>query len=174
MRRNFLQTYVAWFIATLFVIFQFFLQTASSVLSNSWTVDFSLNKVELGNLSAAFFYSYVFMQIPVGIVYDRFRVKNVLVCAAALLSSGCFILAMAQSYELAMLARVLMGVGSSFGFIGMLKIIIDNFKVNEFAFMLGLSESIGMIVITFGIILLAYFLKSYALAALEAFSEYIK
>ena len=55
-----------------------------------------------------------------------------------------------------------MGIGSSFGFVGVLKIIINNFMVNEFAFMLGLSESISMAGVTLGIVLLAYCLKLYS------------
>lgn len=162
MNNSRIQPYIAWFIATAFVFFQFFLQSATSVLSDSWSADFKLNKIELSNLSSAFYYSYVSMQIPVGILYDRFRAKRIIIVAAALLSAGCFLLAMAKNYELAILGRVLMGIGSSFGFIGMLKIIINNFKVNEFAFMLGLSEALSMSIITFGIILLAYFLKFYS------------
>jgi MFS family permease len=160
--KNRIQPYITWFIVTAFVFFQFFLQTATSVFSESWASDFKLNKVELSNLSASFFYSYVLMQIPVGILYDRFKAKRILIIAAAFVSSGCFLLAIAKSYELAILGRIFMGIGSSFGFIGMLKVIINNFKVNEFAFMVGLSEALSMSFITFGIITLAYFLKFYS------------
>lgn len=159
---NKIQAYIAWFVATTFVFFQFFLQTSTSIFTRSWVSDFHLNEIELSNLSAAFYYSYVLMQIPVGILYDRFKAKNILIIAAALVSSGCFVLAAAKNYELAIIGRILMGIGSSFGFIGMLKIIINNFKINEFAFMLGLSEALSMSVITFGVILLAFILKFYS------------
>lgn len=160
--KNQLKSYLAWFIATSFVFFQFFLQTATSVMSDVWVKDFHLNTIELSNLSAAFYYSYVLMQIPVGILYDRFKAKNILIVAAALLSAGCTILTLAPNYEIAVWGRVLMGFGSAFGFVGMLKIIINNFVANKFALMLGLSESISMLGVTLSVVFLAHFLTNHS------------
>ena len=131
--------YIAWLLATCFVFFQFFLQTASSVMSASWVSSFHLNTVQLSNLSASFFYPYVLMQIPVGVLYDKFKAKKLLISAGVVLSVGCFILASAKSYEVAIIGRIFMGTGSAFGFIGMLKVIINNFASNKFAVMLGSS-----------------------------------
>lgn len=150
---------IAWCIATTFAFFQFFLQTATSVMSASWLQDFHLNTLQLSNLSAAFFYPYLLMQIPVGLLYDRFRAKYVLSSAAGLLALGCLLLASAKTYELAIVGRILMGIGASFGYVGMLNIIIRYFSIHRFAFVLGLSESLSTIAVTLGVIFLAYFLK---------------
>ncbi len=127
--------FLAWFTVAFFVFFQFFLQTASSIMSEVWMHDFHLNKIELSNLSATFFYSYVLLQIPIGILYDRFKIKYILFTAAILLSIGCIMLSVVDSYELALVARFLMGVGSAFGFVGLLTVIITNFPANRFGFM---------------------------------------
>lgn len=149
---------LAWATAAFFVFFQFFLQTASSVMSEAWTRDFHLNKIELSNLSATFFYSYVLLQIPVGILYDRFKVKHVLIVAATLLACGCILLSVTHSYELALIARFLMGSGSAFGFVGLLKVIITNFNISRFGLMLGLAELFGMAGVTLGVIALTHFM----------------
>ncbi len=154
-----LKPYIAWFVATSFVFFQFFLQTSSSLMSESWMKDFNLNMVQVSNLSAAFFYTYVLMQIPVGLLYDRFSAKKILIIAAVTLAAGCFLFSFTKSYHTALIARFLMGIGASFGYIGMLKVVITNFPSNRFALMLGIGETIAMTIVTLGIIALGFFLK---------------
>jgi MFS family permease len=147
---------VTWLIAAFFAFFQFFLQTATSVMGAEWMQDFGLNKIGLGNLSAAFFYTYVLAQIPVGILYDRYQPRNILALAALLLSCSCFLLAETTHYEMAFLARLMMGAGSACGFIGMLKVCADVFPPKKFAFMIGVSEGGAMLGVTFSIILLTW------------------
>lgn len=154
--------YFAWLAAAAFVFFQFFLQSSSTIFSDHWVHDFDLNEIELSNLSAAFFYSYIPMQIPAGILYDKFDAKIVLLCSAATLSVSCILLGIVQSYELAIIARFLMGLGAASGFVGLLKIIQDNFPRNRFVLMFGIAEAIGMIGVALGLIVLASFLKSYS------------
>ena len=151
--------YIAWFVATSFVFFQFFLQTSSSLMNELWMKDFNINTLQVSNLSAAFFYTYVLMQIPVGLLYDRFSVKKILIIAAVTLALGCFILSITHSYSMAVAARFLMGIGSSFGYIGMLKVVLNNFTPNRFALMLGIGETIAMTIVTLGVIILGLFLK---------------
>ena len=151
--------YIPWLIATAFVVFQFFLQNSSSLMNEYWAKDFQLSTIQVSNLSAAFFYTYVLMQVPVGILYDRSNTKKILFIAAILLAIGCFSLALAPNYAIAIVARFLMGTGASFGYIGMLKVVLDNFKANKFALILGIGETISMFYITLGIIALGFFLK---------------
>ncbi len=152
--------YISWLIATSFVVFQFFLQNSSSLMNEYWAKDFQLSTIQVSNLSAAFFYTYVLMQVPVGVLYDRFNTKKILFIAALLLAIGCILLSLSPNYYIAVIARFLMGTGASFGYIGMLKVVLDNFKANKFALILGIGETISMICITLGIIALGFFLKT--------------
>jgi MFS family permease len=152
--------YIPWLIATAFVVFQFFLQNSSSLMNEYWAKDFHLSNIQVSNLSAAFFYTYVLMQVPVGVLYDRFNTKKILFIAAILLAIGCILLALSPNYAIAVIARFLMGTGASFGYIGMLKVVLDNFKANKFTLILGIGETISMICITLGIIALGFFLKT--------------
>lgn len=128
-------------------------------MSDSWMQEFQLNTMQVSNLSAAFFYTYVLMQIPVGVLYDRYSAKKILIIAAVTLSLGCLMLALTHNYHMAIIARFLMGIGSSFGYIGMLKVVLNNFTPNKFALMLGIGETIAMTIVTLGVIALGYFLK---------------
>lgn len=159
--KNKIGPYLAWLAAAAFVFFQFFLQSSSTIMSECWSQDFILNEIELSNLSAAFFYSYIPMQIPAGILYDKFNTKVILVTSAFTLSGSCILLSLVHNYELALIARFLMGLGAASGFVGLLKIIQNNFAMNRFALMFGIAEAIGMIGVAGGLVWLASFLKIY-------------
>lgn len=152
---------LSWFLSSFFVFYQFFLQTIASVMSNAWMKTFHLDMLGVSNLSSSFFYAYVLMQIPVGLIYDRYKTKPVLIFAAAVLTLGCFMMAMSQTFYMAMLARFLMGTGSAFGFIGLLQVTAQWFSPRKFALMLGLSEAFAMTGVTLGIILLAWLIGHY-------------
>lgn len=151
-----------WLTATFFSFFQFFLQTASGVIGVEWMRDFHLNKVELGSLSSAFFYTYALMQIPVGILFDRFSPRYLLGVAALLLTTGCWWLAYTDNYTMAFMARLLMGFGSSFAFIGMLQINATFFSPKRFAVLVGLSEGVAMLSVSSSILFLTWLVSNYS------------
>lgn len=154
--------YFAWLAAAAFVFFQFFLQSASTIMSEPWVVDYGLDEIELSNLSSAFFYSYIPMQIPAGILYDKFNTRKILFISAVTLSISCILFGCIHNYELSVIARFFMGLGAASGFVGLLKIIQDQFPMNRFALMFGIAESIGMIGVAAGLVLLAWFLNFYS------------
>ncbi len=156
------RAYLAWFAATAFVFFQFFLQSAATIMSDRWSEDFQLNEIELGNLSAAFFYSYIPMQLPAGILYDKFQARIILFLSAATLSVSSLIFAYVHNYEVAVIARFFMGLGAASGFVGLLRIIQNHFSTKQFALMFGIAEAIGMLGVSAGLIFLATFLKIFS------------
>lgn len=145
---------IPWSIATFYAFFQFLGQTATGVMGSNWMQDFHLNKIGLSNLSGAFFYTYVLMQIPAGILFDRYPVRYILALAALIMTCGCFLLAHTESYHIALLARLLMGLGSAFSFVGLFRICATHFPSNRFSLMLGISEGLTMLGVTIGIVFL--------------------
>jgi MFS family permease len=148
--------WVNWGVSTAFVLFQFFLQTAAGLMTSPWMHEFHLTRIGVSNLSAAFFYTYLLMQVPVGLFYDRFGARKMLTIAGFFLSAGCFMLAASHQYYLAFISRLLMGVGGSFGFVGMLYLSTQWFEAKKFALVVGLSEMIAMIGTGIGQVTLAW------------------
>lgn len=149
-------SWLIWLIATVFVFFQFILQLSPGVMANFWMHDFSANANQLSYLSAAFYYTYLILQIPAGLLYDRYGPRRTLSFAAFALALGCFWMAFSSSYTNALIARSLMGVGSTFAFIGMLYLVTRWFSPTRFAFMAGLSEMLAMIATALGTAGFAY------------------
>ncbi|WP_160149818.1 MFS transporter [Legionella beliardensis] len=156
-----LMPWVNWGIAVSFVLSQFFLQAASGLMAAAWQHDFQLNTTQLGFLSAAFFIAYVSMQIPVGLAYDRFGARKILLIASVLLCIGTFGLSLSHTYWQAIIARILMGFGSSFGFVGMLYTTSSWFSSRYFALLVGLAETLAMIGVALAEIIMAWVISRY-------------
>jgi MFS family permease len=66
---------------------------------------------------------YASMQIPVGILLDRFGAKRLLAVGAAIMAIGQLTVAFAPSLEYAVIGRMLVGMGDSFTFISMIRMV---------------------------------------------------
>jgi MFS family permease len=155
-----------WLVITIFVFYQFSLQFVGSVFHHKWEQDFHLTNVGVSQLSSIFFLSYLLCQVPAGIIYNRYKVKYVMISAALLLAAGCIGLGVAPTFYWALLARVVMGIASAFGFVGILYICTVWFRPNYFSFMLSLSEACSMIVLMFSITGLSYVLMHFSWRAI--------
>ncbi|WP_419420096.1 MFS transporter [Legionella sp. D16C41] len=153
--------WINWGIAVSFVLSQFFLQAASGLMAAFWQKDFALNTTQVGFLSSVFFIAYVGMQIPVGLAYDRFGARKILLTASILLCLGTFGLGFSHNYWQAVIARILMGFGSSFGFVGMLYTTSSWFSSRYFALLVGLAETLAMIGVALAEIIMAWVISHY-------------
>lgn len=157
-----LNSYITWLIASFFAFFQFFLQTTAGVFGIEWMRDFDLNNVGLSYLSAAFFYTYVFMQIPAGFIFDHYQPRYILASAAFILTLGISLLAYTDSYSIALIARLFMGIGSAFGFVGLLQVCATYFPPNRFILMLGITEGMSMLALTASVMLLTWLVARFS------------
>lgn len=143
--------WLIWILAAAFYCYGLYLQISPSVMVNGLMHDFSISTTKLSHLSAFYFYSYTIMQIPVGLLIDRFGVRKMITIAAILCAIGCFLFSTTNNYNIAALGRFITGIGTSFAAIGCLNIIAFWFPNKRFAFLAGLTLTIGMLGITFGI-----------------------
>lgn len=66
---------------------------------------------------------YAGMQIPVGILLDRFGSKRLLIAGAAFMGVGQLFVAFAPSLQVAILGRILVGIGDACTFISMIRLV---------------------------------------------------
>ncbi len=140
----------AWAIASSFYFYQFLLQVIPSVLKPEIQNTFHLSSQQFGAMAAYFLYAYAVMQIPAGLLLDRYGPKFLLPLATLLCAASSALLGLATSYEAAALARIFAGVGSAFAVIGCLKVAAMQFDPKHFSFMTGLTIMIGMSGAAFG------------------------
>ena len=68
---------------------------------------------------------YAAMQIPMGVLLDKFGPRILLIFGAMLMAIGQFVVAQAESINVAYLGRVLVGMGDSASFVCMIRLIQD-------------------------------------------------
>lgn len=89
------------------------MRTINAVIAPGLVHDLGLSAGQLGLLASAYFLTFAFMQLPVGLLLDRFgprRVDALLMLVGAL---GCGLFAVADSFALLWVGRALIGVGVS-------------------------------------------------------------
>jgi len=112
---------------------------STAVLSEELTGAFEVTALELGTLHAAFFAIYAIVQIPTGVLADRYGPRYVGSGGALVLSLGAVGFAASDGYLLAFLSRTLIGLGSGVIFISMLRFCANWYRVDEFGTMTGLT-----------------------------------
>lgn len=115
-----------------------------------------------GLLSSAFYYVYTTLQIPVGILFDNYNTRSLLYINAALCALGCFIFAMGHNLPLLFLGRLVIGAGAAFAFIGMSHLLRQHFPIKKYAFMIGLSETLGFTLTVLGMIGMGSLIEHYS------------
>jgi len=84
---------------------------------------FHTNAQQLATLAVFQLVVYAAMQIPVGILLDRFGAKKLLAIGALIMAAGQLIVAFAPSLSFAVVGRMLVGMGDSFTFISMIRMV---------------------------------------------------
>lgn len=134
-----------WSLAVLFLFYEFFVRVYPSIMVKELMASFQATAGQLGMLSAFFFYAYAPMQIPVGLLMDRFGARKLLTFAALFCGIGSFFFGMANTLAPAEFGRFLMGIGSSFAFVGMIYVCSHWFPAKKLALLVGIGNSIGML-----------------------------
>jgi len=137
--------WIIWGLGVLFYCYEFLLQVSPGVMVNDLMRDFRVNAAELGNFSAIFFYVYAIMQIPVGLLIDKYGPRKLLTFAAGVCALGSFLFGSAELISTACMGRMLIGLGSAFAAISCLKLAANWFPLNRFALLTGLTVMVGML-----------------------------
>jgi nitrate/nitrite transporter NarK len=114
-------------------------------MTDQLMIDFSIGATELGNLSAFYFYSYVVMQIPTGIIADRWGPRRLLTAGALVAAIGSALFASAPDLWWANGGRLLIGASVAVAFVSMLKLASHWFAPQQFALASGLALVFGVV-----------------------------
>ncbi len=128
-----------WGMAAPFYLVGFFHRVCPAVMAEELMREFSIGAAAMGNLSAFYFYSYVLMQIPTGILVDRWGPRRLLAVGALVAGAGGLVFALAPALGWAYLGRFLIGGSVAVAWIGLLKITANWFVPELFAMVSGIS-----------------------------------
>lgn len=134
---------IVWFVATLFVIYSFCLNTAAAVFAGGITSSFHASQFEVSLATGAFILGFACMQIPAGYLLDKFNARFVVSGGVLLLALGNAIAAFSGNLVIFGLANVLQGIGASFAFIAAAILISQWFSGKVFPVLFGLTQTIS-------------------------------
>jgi len=139
---------IPWVICTigaLFYSYEYFLRITPSVMEPALRQHFSLSAMGFGVFSSFYYYSYVPMQLPVGVLMDRWGPRRLLTMACAVSVLGMWFFALTDTVSLAAAGRFLTGFGSAFAFVGVLKLATIWLPEDRLALVAGLASALGTI-----------------------------
>ena len=135
---------IIWLVCALFFMYEFLLRTILGTFEHPIIQDLNLNLVTFAILSStAYQFVYGFMQIPVGVITDHLGLKKTLFIAVFFCAISVAGFGVSFGFDSAFIFRVLMGLGSSFGFICLLVAVYDWMPRQHIGLFIGLSQFIG-------------------------------
>lgn len=134
-----------WGLAAAFYLYGFFQRVAPASLAQDLMRDFGLTAAALGNLSAFYFYAYAAMQLPTGVLVDRYGPARVLFIGAMMAGIGSLLFALSPTPALAAIGRALIGGSHAVAWVAMLQLVTHWFPLGKFGTMTGLSMAVGTI-----------------------------
>ncbi len=129
----------------LFYAYEYYLRVAPSVMAVELKQTFDLGEAAFGYLAAFYYYAYVLMQIPVGLSMDRFGPRRMLTFACSACVLGTYLFANTTSALNAQIGRLMIGFGSAFAYVGVLKIASVWLPKRYFGLVAGICTALGML-----------------------------
>ena len=112
-------SWTVWGLGALFYLIGFYQRVAPAVMTGELMHEFGIGAAALGHLSALYFYSYVAMQIPTGILVDTWGARRLLASGAMVAAAGSLVFATATDMFWAGTGRLLIGGSVAVAWVGM-------------------------------------------------------
>lgn len=140
-----LKAFSVLFFVSLFFFYEFGLNNLFNALEISLVSEFHFSPVEIGFLSSLYFYANIVFLLPAGLLLDRYSPKKLIIIAMLVCSLGVFITAFTSSFIMLALARLFMGMGGGFCFIGCIRVASNWYPDHRIALASGFIVSMGML-----------------------------
>ncbi|MFD1773127.1 MFS transporter [Paenibacillus rhizophilus] len=138
------------------VLFTYFLvvsqRTAPGLITDQLMKDFNVSASTIGLLTSIQFLAYASLQIPIGILSDRYGPNLFLIAGALLNGLGTLVYSFAPNEFVLLVSRSLVGMGDATIWVNLVLILSQWFRVKEFVGLLGLAGmagSLGFLLATF-------------------------
>jgi sugar phosphate permease len=135
--------WLAWAIAIVVYVTSVFHRSVLGVAGLEAAHRFGVGPAALSTFTVLQVGVYASMQIPTGLLVDRFGPRFTLTCAALLLGIGEAGFGFAHSYPLALLARAVLGVGDAMTWVSVLRVVAAKFPARNYPLVVALSSMLG-------------------------------
>ncbi|MGJ4947915.1 MFS transporter [Bradyrhizobium sp. HKCCYLS20291] len=137
------RAYVAWSAVAFAYAIAFLQRMSPQTVGLSFMRDFGTDASGVAMLASSYFWGYTLMQIPAGLLVDRYGVKRVVLCSMAASVIGSFAFALAPTLPTVFIARLIVACGDALVFTALLKLVAQSFSDERFGLMSGISQVSG-------------------------------
>ncbi|MCP2256904.1 Sugar phosphate permease [Streptoalloteichus tenebrarius] len=137
------RAWLIWSTAVAIYFIAMFHRTSLGVAGLQAGERFGVGAAGLGTFTVLQVGVYAAMQVPTGLLVDRFGPRRVLTAAALLLGVGQTLFAVASSYPLGLAARAVLGVGDALTWVSVLRLVAAHFPARRYAVVVSLSGVLG-------------------------------
>jgi sugar phosphate permease len=120
-------------------------RTSTAVLSEPLMRVFDTDATSLGLLRSSFFYIYALLQVPAGLLTDRYGARAIAAAGTVVMSLGSLAFGLAPTYLVAFAGRLAVGLGASVLFIAALRFCANWYRPDEFGTMTGATFTVGIL-----------------------------
>ncbi len=139
------------FVGAIFYCYEFILRIIPGTLQTELSIALGhISATTFGQISALYYFAYSPMQMPVGMLMDRFGPRKLLTFACICCTVGSWMFTQTFSMFLVGCGRFLVGFGSSFAFVGVLSLALHWLPRRLFSLVVGLITTLGMLGIVYG------------------------
>ena len=121
----------------------YFHRLCPAVVAVDMMSDLQTGGALLGLLGSAYFYPYALMQIPAGLLADSWGARRTVTLFTLIAFVGALVIGLAPNVTVAIVGRILVGLGVSMLFVPTMKILTEWFRPHEFARMTGILLAMG-------------------------------
>jgi len=138
-------------VGAFFYCYEFILRIIPGILQSELSAAFGhISATTYGQLSAFYYFAYSPMQMPVGMLMDRYGPRRLLTFACLCCAIGSWLFTFTSSIFIAGSGRFLVGFGSSFAFVGVLSLAMHWLDRRYFSLVAGLITTLGMLGLVYG------------------------
>lgn len=131
--------------ASLFFFYEFIQMNMFDAISVPLMQVFHIHAAQLGQLSSFYFFSNVIFLFPAGILLDRCSTRKIILFSLSVCILGITSFALTTSLFFACIFRFLMGIGSAFCFLSVMRLATRWFCSTQLALVTGVVVTVAML-----------------------------
>ncbi|MGJ4946405.1 MFS transporter [Bradyrhizobium sp. HKCCYLS1011] len=139
------RAYFAWATVAVAYAIAFLQRVSPQTVGLSFMHDFGTDASGVALLASSYFWGYTLMQIPAGLLVDRYGVKRVVLCSMAASALGSAAFALSPTLLDVFMARSIVACGDALVFTALLKLVAQSFADERFGVMSGISQVSGYV-----------------------------
>lgn len=142
-RGTVLTPWLVWSVVAVAYVLVFLQRVAPPTILDRLMADLGVGATRVGWVISAYFYGYMLMQLPAGLLVDRWPLRRIVLASLALSAVGTWWFAQAGTIVEAVAARALVAVADAVIFTSLIKVVTQWFPAERFGVMSGLSQTGG-------------------------------